>query len=320
VAAAPTTPSDPGRLRLVGAADAGRRIDEVVAEMLGVGRRAAVRLLDEVRRDGRRVRKGDRVVAGDEILLPATAAPGATATVAGGDDLVGASPPVVVRETPGVLVVDKPSGLPSVALAGLRGESLAAWVARREPSSAGVGRPGEHGLAHRLDGETSGLVLVARTDEAWSDLRGQFDRREIEKTYLALVRGDPGRELDVDVPIGRHPRSRRRMVAVAGPRDPVRYAARPARTRVETVERLGDLSVVRARTSSGARHQVRVHLAHAGHPLVGDVLYGGEPIPGLVGFLLHASALRWREPGTGREATDEVAPPGRWDEVLRRRR
>ena len=110
------------------------------------------------------------------------------------------------------------------------------------------------------------------------------------------------------------------MLAVSGSRDPARYAAQPALTLVEPLEQVGRHALVRARTSSGARHQVRVHLAHAGHPLAGDVLYGGEPAPGLDGFLLHACALRWREPGAGREAFDESPPPERWREILGRLR
>ncbi|MFM8413064.1 MAG: RluA family pseudouridine synthase [Alphaproteobacteria bacterium] len=303
----------------MGAIDAGRRIDEVVAEMLGIGRRAAVRLLDEVRRNGRRVRKGDRVAAGEEILLPRDP-PGAEPAAGWGSPAPGGEggSPIVVRSTPDVLVVDKPAGLPSVALAGRRGPSLAAWAARHDPACEGVGGAGENGLAHRLDGATSGLLLVARNEDAWADLRDQFSRREIEKTYLALVQGSPGDAVDVDAPVGRHPRSRRRMVAVVGARDPGRYAARPAHTRIETLARLDGFAVVRAVTSSGARHQVRVHLAHAGHPLAGDSLYGGDPLPGLDGFLLHACALRWREPGTRREATDESPRPARWTEILDR--
>lgn len=298
----------------MGPADAGRRVDEVVAEMLGIGRRAAVRLLDDVRRDGRRVRKGDRVAPGDEILLPPTDAPRGGEP---GDRCAGgAETPVVVRETGRVLVVDKPAGLPSVALAGHRGESLAAWAAVRDPACGGIGGPGENGLAHRLDGGTSGVVLVARDADAWADLRGQFERREVEKSYLALVHGSPVGEFDVDVAIGRHPRSRRRMLAVTGSRAPDRYAARPAHTRVRTVESIGDFAVVEARTSSGARHQVRVHLAHAGHPLAGDALYGGRPVDGLDGFLLHACSIRWREPGSGLEAVDGIERPRRWEAVL----
>lgn len=312
---AQSPPPDVARRRLVGAADAGRRVDDVVADMLGIGRRAAVRLLDLVRRDGRRVRKGDRVAEGEEIAFRAAAIAAEEVSPTRPESV-----PVVLRATPDVLVVDKPAGLPSVALAGGRGASLAAWTERHDPACAGVGRPGENGLAHRLDGATSGLVLVARNHPTWRDLREQFARREVEKTYLALVRGWPPVESEIDVPVGRHPRSRRRMLAVAGTRDPERYAAREARTRVERVERVGPCAVVRARTNSGARHQVRVHLAHAGHPLVGDTLYDGGVFEGLEGFLLHASGIRWREPGARCEAIDEAPLPVRWTAILDRLR
>jgi 23S rRNA pseudouridine1911/1915/1917 synthase len=316
---------------IIAAADAGRRIDEVVAESLGLGRRGATRLLHDVRRNGRRVRKGDRLTVGDEILLPDLAAmalserwagtgptppPGsAPSNPAGGEDRGPAelaAPPVILRATASVLVVDKPSGLPSVAIAGRGGPSLASWAAATQPASAGRGGPGEHGLAHRLDTPTSGLVLIALTDQAYTSLRRQFTRREIEKTYLALVHGEIDEPFEIEAPIGQHRKSRRRMRTAEDPRTIERHAARPASTSIQPIEQFAGFSVVRATSRTGMRHQVRVHLSHAGHPLVGDDLYGGTPVAGIGAFLLHAGTLRWRDPDSGEVATDDAPEPARW--------
>ena len=257
---------------IVAAADAGRRIDAVVAESLGLGRRGATRLLQNVRRNGRRVRKGDRLTVGDEILLhdlaamvlsdrwagtgPTPPTGSAPSNPAGGEDRGPAEladPPVILRATASVLVVDKPSGLPSVAIAGRGGPSLASWAAATQPASAGRGGPGEHGLAHRLDTPTSGLVLIALTDQAHTSLRRQFTRREIEKTYLALVHGEIDEPFEIEAPIGQHRKSRRRMRTAESPRTIERHAARPASTSIQPIEQFAGFTVVRATSRTGMR-------------------------------------------------------------------
>jgi 23S rRNA pseudouridine1911/1915/1917 synthase len=257
--------------------------------------------------NGRAVVKGQRVRAGDEVLVP-------------GESLPAPPPPssYVVRETLDVLVASKPAGLPSVHLRGSVGDSFARWIELAFPECASVGAPGEAGLAHRLDTGTSGLLLVARTPEAYDDLRRQFTARQIEKTYLAVVAGHVTGPMRIDAPLG----APARRSGGARPRDPdsARDGARAALTFVVPIEGAGAATVVRATTRSGARHQVRAHLAAAGFPLLADRDYGGPPSAGLASFLLHAESLRWRVPGSGAAAYDRSEPPGGWTEVLARLR
>lgn len=292
--------------------DAGRRLDDFLATSLALGRRAVVRLLERALVNGRHARKGQRMRAGDVVRLP----PGAAA------DPATYPAPGVVRATPHVLVVAKPAGLPSVALAGAAGDSLAARIAAHFPECAGIGPRGESGLAHRLDTGTSGLLLAARDAHAYDELRAQFRARAIEKQYLALVAGELGSPVRIAAPVGQHRGTRRRMRAV-GPGVPGgRYASRQASTDVSPERVLPGATLVRATTTSGARHQIRVHLASVGHPLLGDPLYGdGRALPHLDsgarhGFLLHACRIAWRSPATGEPEADELAPPDAWSAVV----
>jgi 23S rRNA pseudouridine1911/1915/1917 synthase len=290
----------------VDAAHAGHRLDEFLAARLAIGRRAAVRLAARARVDGRRSRKGDRLRDGQVVCVPADDAgvPHADADL------------TVVRVLPDVLVIDKPVGLPSVGLRGAGGDSVAARVAARDPGCAHVGRDGECGLVHRLDTGTSGVLLAARSDDAYRALRAQFRAHAVEKEYLALVAGVVRGPARIDTPIGQHHATRRRMRAVPDPERARRYATRDASTDVVPERVVGRATLVRARTSTGARHQIRVHLASIGHPLLGDPLYGGEHADALPAFLLHACRIAWREPGSGVAAVDEVAPPAEWEALL----
>lgn len=292
---------------VVPATDAGRRLDDFLADTLAVGRRTAVRLASRVRVNGRHARKGDRLHEGDVITLPSIVA----ATDAPADAAL-----VVVRETGDVLVLDKPAGLPTVALRGAGGDSLAARVAVRFPECATLGTPGECGLVHRLDTGTSGLLLAARTAAAYAALRAQFRAHAVTKEYLALVAGRIDRAVRIDAPIGQHRASLRRMRAIATPDGARRYTARDACTDVTPERILRDATVVRARTRTGARHQIRVHLASVGHPLLGDPLYADHGRGGDDGFLLHASRIEWTDPATGLPTSDESPLPPAWHERL----
>jgi len=283
---------------VVSSDDTGRRLDEFLARALAVGRRTAIRLAARARVDGRAARKGDRVRSGDVVLVPH--ADGATD-----------APLAVVRETPTVLVLDKPAGLPSVALRGAGGDSLAARIARHFPECADLGRPGECGLVHRLDTGTSGLLLAARTADAYAFLRAQFRAHTVAKEYLALVAGRLERPLRIDAPIGQHRAARSRVRALTTSATARRYAARTACTDVTPERVFEDTTLVRARTTTGARHQIRVHLASAGHPLLGDPLYGAST-PGPVGFLLHASRIEWLDPVTRAAVRDDAPLPETW--------
>jgi 23S rRNA pseudouridine1911/1915/1917 synthase len=280
-------------------------VDAFLAIQLGVGRRAAARLASFARVNGRRATKGQHLTTGDEVYLelPATPRP---ETV----DLP------VVRVTPHVLVLAKPSGLPSVQIAGRNDDSFARRIASRFPECAGVGRPGESGLVHRLDTQTSGLLLAARSSGAYAGLREQFRKHRIHKVYLAVVWGHVARPIEIDAPIGQHHRSRRRMRALPPGSAGRRYAAQEATTRVSPLQSMGPLGIVRAETTSGARHQIRAHLSFAGHPLVGDGLYGGAPHPLVRGHLLHATEIRWTAPHDTSVQEDTLPPPLHWYTLL----
>jgi 23S rRNA pseudouridine1911/1915/1917 synthase len=230
--------------------------------------------------------------------------------------------PEIVRATADVLVLAKPAGLPSVALLGAPGDSLAARIAAHFPECAQVGRPGEAGLVHRLDTGTSGLLLAARNQATYDALRAQFRARTVRKEYLALVSGTIQAPMRITTPIGQHRGTRRRMRAVAAESAGDRYRARPASTDVSPERVLRGATLVRAATTSGARHQIRVHLASIGHPLLADPVYGdaarkpGATQDALRGFFLHACRIEWRDPATGEDASDRLAPPGDWSDVL----
>jgi 23S rRNA pseudouridine1911/1915/1917 synthase len=292
--------------------EAGTRLDQFLAARLEYGRHSIARLLQRVSVNGRKTRKGDRLAAGDVITIaPPTASGSTTAT------------PFVVRVTRDVLVVAKPSGLPSVSLAGDDRPTLAGWVADSFPECARVGAVGESGLAHRLDTQTSGLMLVARNPEAYRALRDQFRAGRVEKGYVALVWGELAGRRRIDAPIGQHRKSRRRVRALLPGASARRYASGTAETLVEPLLALRGMSLVRATTHTGKRHQVRVHLAAAGHPLVNDRLYGGASLEDeptaeteVSGYWLHAATLRWASPATSTPQHDALPVPAAWQALL----
>lgn len=302
----PTSESEPRRV-VVEEGDRAMRLDAFLARWLGVGRRAAARWTERARVNGRHATKSRTLEAGDVVELPAS--DGARAPV-------GVAEPHVVWEDADLLVVAKPSGLPTVALEGSGGPSLAAWLARSRPELAHVGRSGESGIAHRLDNDTSGLLLVGRSPRAYADLRERFRTHLVEKTYLAVVEGHLSAPTRIHAAIGQHRKSRTRVRALP-PGDHPRYDVTPAETTVTPVRELPDATVVSARTRTGARHQIRVHLAHAGHPLVGDRRYGGTAAAEHRSYLLHASGVAWRSED-GPPRSFELRPPDGWRAVVGR--
>jgi 23S rRNA pseudouridine1911/1915/1917 synthase len=211
----------------------------------------------------------------------------------------------VVFEDEHLLVLDKPAGLVVHPAPGHWDDTLLnALVARGTPLSDGAqGRPG---LVHRLDKDTSGLLVVAKTDAAHRVLAGALGRREIERRYAVLVWGHVGAALVIDAALGRHPRDRKRMTVLAGGRE--------ARTAVTPVARFETCDLVRAALVTGRTHQIRVHLALAGHPVVGDRTYAHGRARRLTGAqrpfadaversaerqALHAAELRLRHPVSG---------------------
>lgn len=200
-----------------------------------------------------------------------------------------ASAPEIVYLDDDLLVVDKPAGLVVHSAPSHKGLTLVDWL----DGKAGGGPSERPGIVHRLDKGTSGLLVVARNEVALTRLGEQIRGREVERHYLALVEGvlesDAG---TIDAPVGRDRRRRTRM-AVSG------TAAREAVTHFEALERLPSTSLVRASLETGRTHQVRVHFAAIGHPVVGDPEYGTAGTYGLERQFLHATALGFTHPSTG---------------------
>lgn len=266
---------------VVPAALQGARAERVARELFDLSRGSVRRLCEagRVRVAGRRVKKGDALRAGDEVEL-----------VGGSAWLVpdpSTSVPILV-ESPSVLVVNKPGGMPCHPLVPGEGGTLVDVLVARYPEIATASADArEAGLVHRLDTDTSGCVGVARDPATWRALRDAFDAGTVEKVYLALVWGRVEHTLVTDAAIDHDPGDARRMTIGAG---------RAAHTRADPVvagpsDGRPVVSLVRVVADRGRRHQVRVHLASLGHPLVGDVLYGGAGVPGLAGHALHAWEL-----------------------------
>ena len=187
-------------------------------------------------------------------------------------------------------VVDKPAGLVVHPAPSHRGPTLVDELGELLGGGADPERPG---IVHRLDKGTSGLLVVARTDEAHAALQAQVQRREVERVYLALARGRlTSRTGTIDAPIGRASRQRHRM-AVSG------AASRQARTHFTVLELLSAETYLEARLETGRTHQIRAHFAAIGHPLAGDTTYGGERKYGLERQFLHARRLAFTQPSTG---------------------
>jgi 23S rRNA pseudouridine1911/1915/1917 synthase len=285
-------------------AAAGERLDRFVASLPGIGSRAAAeRLLaaGSVLVDGALRPKSYRLEGGEEVAVE----------FADGAPAVASEPTPKLRipyEDEHLLVVDKPGGL-VVHPAAVHGSgTLVQALAGR---SAG-GDPERPGIVHRLDRDTSGLLVVARTDQAYEGLRALVRRRALEREYLALVRGRPrSRTGRIEAPIGRDRRDpTRRSLDTDVPKDAI--------THFELVDLYDDHALLRVRLETGRTHQIRVHLAAIGLPVVGDPVYG-TPEPGLRQFL-HAARLAFTHPVTGERVDVESPLPPDLDAALARTR
>jgi 23S rRNA pseudouridine1911/1915/1917 synthase len=296
---------------VVAAADAGERLDRwLAARVPGVSRARLQALIagDHVRVDGAARKPSHRVVARERVdveippLPPEELEPEPIALS-------------VVHEDDHVLVLDKPAGIVVHPGAGHTRGTLAAAVLAHAPGTAGVGGPRRPGVVHRLDKDTSGLLVMAKTPLAYESLTAQLGARTVRRVYIAIAHGRLARaEGVIDKPIGRDPRDRKRMAV-----RPV-GKGRPAVTHYRVLERFAEFTYVEVRLQTGRTHQIRVHLSDLGHPIAGDSVYGGRrrrevPVP-LEGLALHAIALAFVHPATQQRLEFASPLPPRIERLL----
>ena len=279
--------------------DAGSRVDAWLAGQLeGLTRSAVQRLLEEglVLLNGRPLAKNHRLSGGETLTVslpdpePADAQP---------QDI----PLDVVYEDGDVIVVNKPKGLVVHPAPGHPDGTLVNALLHHCGSSlSGIGGELRPGIVHRIDRDTSGLIIAAKNDAAHQALSAQLQDHTLARTYEAVVVGNLREDRGtVDAPIGRHHTDRKKMAVTD-------RGGRAAVTHWEVLERFQGFTHVRCRLETGRTHQIRVHMAHLGHPICGDTVYGArKPVPGLTGQCLHAVGLRFIHPRTG-EAVELSCP------------
>ena len=272
---------------------AGERVDAGLARLLGLSRSAAADLAaaGAVQLDGRVVGKSDRLVpdAWLEIELPDPVAPLAVeARVVEGMQ--------IVHDDDDLVVVDKPVGVAAHASPGWTGTTVVGGLAAAGYRVATSGAAERQGVVHRLDVGTSGLMVVAKSEQAYSVLKQAFRDRTVEKIYHAMVQGHPDPMTGtIDAPIGRHPNQDYKWAVVA--------EGKPSITHYEVIEAFRAASLAEIHLETGRTHQIRVHFAALRHPCVGDLTYGADPVLsarlGLQRQWLHAVRLGFTHPGSG---------------------
>lgn len=297
----------------VGEPEAGSRLDRFLASRLSISRKAATEAIEggQVSVSGRKARKSHLVSAGDEVL--------AVLPPAGEGPVPQPELPLIVSyEDADLVVVEKPGGWPTHPLRRGETNTLANAIVGRWPECVEASTdPREGGVAHRLDTPTSGLVIAAKNRHTWERLRQQFSDRSVTKEYLALVVGDYSGPSKIETPIASEGGSPLRMVAVDSPVLAERQGAREAYTSVSIVKRFEKATLVRCVITTGVMHQIRVHLAHAGHPVAGDPLYGDTMNPpGIPRLFLHAALLAFEHPSSGWRVVFESTLPGDLQMVL----
>ncbi|KQN46003.1 RluA family pseudouridine synthase [Frigoribacterium sp. Leaf44] len=271
---------------------AGERVDAALAKLLGFSRTFAAEVAASggVSLDGRTVGKSDRLEAGAwlDVTWSPREAPAVVAV-----DVPGMA---VVHDDDEIVVVDKPVGVAAHPSVGWTGPTVLGGLAAAGFTVSTSGASERAGIVHRLDVGTSGLMVVAKTERAYTLLKQAFRERTVEKIYNAVVQGHPDPLTGtVDAPIGRHPSSDWKFAVVVD--------GKPSVTHYETVEAFPSASLLEIHLETGRTHQIRVHMAAQRHPCVGDATYGADPTLsatlGLTRQWLHAVQLGFRHPGTG---------------------
>jgi 23S rRNA pseudouridine1911/1915/1917 synthase len=288
----------------------GERLDKAISTHVpDLSRAVAQRLIKtgQVTVNGRPSKPSYRVQVGDEVLVRVPAEIPAPVVA---EDI----PLDVIYEDDVLLVVNKPAGMVVHPAYGHSSGTLVNAVLAHCPQIADVGGPDRAGVVHRLDKDTSGLIIVAKDDATRTALQRQFKRRQVAKTYLALVEDQvQPREGVVDAPVGRNKRQRKKMAVVR--------SGREARTLYRAIEYFPNHTLLEVRPHTGRTHQVRVHMAWMGYPLVGDTVYGRRRQRLLRSrHFLHAARLGFTHPTTGEEIKFEAPLPPELAAVLKRLR
>lgn len=279
----------------------GERADVGLARLLGISRTRAAALLDEgrVTLDEGTVGRSDRLTVGLlEVALPDSRPDAGEPTIPGGLP--------ILYEDGDVVVVDKPVGVAAHPSPGWTGPTVVGALAGSGVALSSLGPAERKGIVHRLDAGTSGLMVVAKSDEAYRGLKKAFKERRVEKVYHALAQGhlDPI-EGTVDAPIGRHPTRDFRFAVTSDGRSSV--------THYSVIEMMPAASLLEIVLETGRTHQIRVHLSALHHPLVGDLTYGADPVlasrAGLSRQWLHARKLTFSQPVSGRRIEVESPYP-----------
>ena len=284
----------------------GRRLDRSLATLFPEYSRSRLQSWLEsghIVVDGERAQASRKVRGGEVILVDAVPDPSEVSFVA--EDV----PLTIVEEDDSLIVVDKPAGLVVHPGSGNWSGTMLNGLLAHDPSLASVPRAG---IVHRLDKDTTGLLVVARTIQAQTDLVRQMQARTVRREYLALVVGEVARDGSVDAPIGRHPRERTMMAIVP--------AGKPALTHYSIVRRYEGCTLLRCRLETGRTHQIRVHMTSIGHSVVGDPVYRARlAITSTIVFgrqALHAERLGLRHPSTGRDVSWKAPLPVDFAELL----
>lgn len=252
------------------------------------------RLEAVVRLNGKKAAKGYLLLGGESLEFSETP-PMADAEIATNPDI----PLNILYEDAHLLAVDKPAGLPCHPLRHDESKTLAQAVLARFPGQRLLRPAREAGLVYRLDNDTSGVVLFARTPESLTELRQLSRSGGMSKIYLAVVEGILSQDGEIRYPIAHHPKNRKKMLAITQELEARGIPARPAETLFEPLKEVEGKTLLRVEIKVGQRHQIRAHLAALGHPIVGDVLYGAAERPDLGRHLLHAAEIRFQHPVLG---------------------
>lgn len=292
--------------------DAGQRMDRWLSGCCGELSRSALQALMEqgaVLRNGQPVNKKDKVMAGDTVLVTL---PDPQPIEAQPQDI----PLDIVFEDDHLLVVNKPKGMVVHPAPGKPDGTLVnALLYHCAGGLSGIGGAIRPGIVHRIDKDTSGLLVVAKDDATHQGLSEQMAVHDIHRVYHAVVYGNLKEDSGtVDAPIGRDPRDRKKMAVTA-------TNSKPARTHWQVLERFGNFTYIACRLETGRTHQIRVHMSHIGHPLAGDPVYGPRNVLRFLnGQCLHAKELGFRHPITGDMLRFDSELPPYFQEYLTRLR